>query len=138
VSGWSAAASEAEGRPLGRMDSRVEPSRAMRSPAIARLERLADESFRLWALERATLLADDVGRLSRHLSRLTEDYSGTYTSALVERVAGHVETLHLVFRATAAERFQAGATVEQALAETDREAAELRRRLGLTDRRAAA
>jgi hypothetical protein len=80
-------------------------------------------------------LADDVGRLRRHLAAIVDDYEDTYTAHLVERIACHVEVLHGFERMTAGERVAAGVPVDEALAEVDREATVLRRRLGPRPRR---
>jgi hypothetical protein len=74
-------------------------------------------------------LADDVGRLRRY----------GYTPWLGDRLAAHVEALYLERRAPAAIRYRELAdegvdedeALELALAEVDREAIEVRRRLGL-------
>ena len=107
--------------PLGRRDH-----------ILAELDRIAATGPHLYRLER---LADDVGRLRRHLAALVDNYDDTLTAHRVERVARHVEVLHASDRPTAADRHRAGTPLDEALAEVDREAATLRRRLGPRPRR---
>jgi hypothetical protein len=105
---------------------------AERDAILRRLDRISELGPKLYRLE---LLADDVGRLRRHLASLVDGYDGTYTAHIVERIARHVDTLDSWARPTAGELVQTGIPVSKALAEVDRKRAVLRHRLGPPPRR---
>lgn len=102
---------------------------------LERLDRLDAVGFVRFRLDE---LVGDLGTLRRHLARLIEDFDDTYTAALVERIAWHVEALHAEQRPPAAIRYRelvdegvpAVEAIDRALAEVDREAREVRHRLG--------
>lgn len=103
---------------------------------LERIDRIYATGFARFRLDQ---LADDVGRLRRHLDTLVDEYADTLTAAYVDRIARHVETLHADRRAPAAHRYRAlvdeglapAEALARALAEVDREAEDIRRRLGL-------
>jgi hypothetical protein len=79
-------------------------------------------------------IAGDLGRLHKHLAGMVEDYPGTHTAYLVERISNAVESIDAMVNPTAAELVEEGLSVEEAFAEVNRQRAALLRTLGREQR----
>jgi len=71
--------------------------------------------------------AEDIGRLRRQLGRPDED---SYVGLLLDRIGNRVLDLAFSMLPTAADRCREGMSVDEALAETDRETARWLRLIG--------